>query len=47
MAGMALAAVSAVHMMAEPVVPQKDLECLALNIYHEAVSYTHLRAHET
>ena len=36
MTGMALAAVSAMHMMAEPVVPQKDLECLALNIYHEA-----------
>jgi len=36
MAGVALAAVSAVHMMAEPVIPQKDLECLALNIYHEA-----------
>jgi len=36
MTGMALAAVSAMHMMAEPVIPEKDLECLALNIYHES-----------
>lgn len=36
MAGIAMVATVAVHMMAEPEVPEKDLECLALNIYHEA-----------
>ena len=36
MAGMALAGTVVMHMMAEPVIPEKDLECMAMNIYHEA-----------
>lgn len=36
MAGVALAGTVAMHMMAGPYIDPKDLECLTLNVYHEA-----------